>query len=390
MPLCRHIFCGELSFDTSRICYIVASMALSKPDMRVFNRSVRDDHAMFDGCLVAVCENSSNWTRSKIRNAPVTLDHFREDAQRRIAEGIAGTPELKGQDVSDRRLLLRHLAHRLTVISGNYIHAVGDPLSEVLVHIRTNLALVARNRCIVLQDPDHPLQEHPRIKYERLNTSKGQENMATLPAAAEDAALAKYIVGPNPHMDSQTDHTESLLRKWVPYLIDVDSTHLVTEMKELRMKLLQMLRSQPFLFPELRLKLLNVVLADWKEEYFSGGHEEEFNRIEDEVQAETGVREIFNQSDDEILRQCFEKQLSPAEIPAEMAEKLLSRKPALEHLVMQATDRQDWELLQRVANAFSEYTTKLRLDIAHLGHLGIAMLTQSRNMEMDTLKDALT
>ena len=126
-------------------------------------------------------------------------------------------------------------------------------------------------------------------------------------------------------------------------------------------------------------------MADWEREYLSGNHGEEFDRIEAEVQGETGTAGILNASDAQILEKCFELPLRSGDMDESMAERLLARKPILEHVVLRAVERQDWDFLRRIVDVFLKFYKRLDPTIAELGHLGLALFSQDRDMDAEKL-----
>jgi len=343
------------------------------PDMRVFDATVANDHALFDACLVRLGEKKSNWTRSKLQgDVPITLDHLRYDTQRKLAAHLKSVPELESQQFPDNRLLLQHIAHMLTNLSAKYIHTWQEPVEEMIVVMRTNLDLVTRSKQMAIQDDNHPLRNHFKKKIGTAYVdNSGQIPMPYIPARSEDVAVTKYIVGPSPHRDSQTAHTEKVLRAISPYLMEINDGQLEINLRELRQRLRSLLNGKTQFTPDLRQQMINVIWAD-REQQLSEDNTDLFDEIAAEVRSDTGIEDVFTHPDPSFtLDECISKPLAAAQ-SEDALNRLRRRKPVLEFFVQDAVDRNDDDFLEELYGVIVKYMDKLDMDYGETGHLGLA------------------
>lgn len=346
------------------------------PDMRVFDQTVARDHALFDGCLVRLCDEKSNWTKSRLQGqVPVALAHFRYDTQRRLAAHLRQTPDFQREDLSDRRIILQHIAHWFTILSAKYLHTWQEPMEEVIMAVRSNLRIVMQERKIVLQDSQHPLQRHPmkRIGDFQECCPSGCSRVAHIdyvPAKPPDALIAQYIVGPRPLDESAMAHTARILQSISPWLMELDAGQMDIQLLPLRGELRRQLQGRQHFTDSLRHDLVTAIVADWERTYFAAGDATLFDTIAAEVREETGVEDIFNEPAETQIRECFSRPLAQ-ELTDRRREQLLRRRPVLELLVRQAIESEDEDRFKSMCRMVLEYRAALDLSYGAMEHLGL-------------------
>jgi len=352
--------------------------------MRTFDRTAAGNHALFDACLVHLFENSSNWTKAKWHgNTPITLEHFRYDAQRKLAACLQQVPELKEQDLSDRRVILQHIAHWWTILSAKYLHTWQEPVEEMIVALRTNLHLVTQHRKIVLQDEQHPLQKNPMKRFDTFveedppgSHCLKEKRVSFVPAKPQDTLITRYIVGPHPENDRATEHTQTLLRHISPFLMELDLGQVESTLFALRQQLRSLLKGKRSAFsPSLRHAVTEAIVADWQQQYFEPDDQSLFSTIEEEVRSEMAtfgieVDDVFRLSSSQQLEYCFTLPLAQ-ELSSTMRDRLIRRRPVLEYIVQQAIQEKDGPLLNKLYDTMLVMMQKLDLKYGDIGHLGL-------------------
>lgn len=352
--------------------------------MRTFDRTAAGNHDLFDACLVHLFENRSNWTKSKLHGSvPITLGHVRYDTQRKLAAHLQQVPELKQQDLSDRRVILQHIAHWWTILSAQYLHTWQEPVEEMIIALRTNLNVVTQHRKIVLQDEQNPLQTNPMKGFDTFTEEDPpgsrclkEKRVSFVPAKPPDALITRYIVGPHPENDRATEHTQTLLQHISPFLMELDLGQVESTLFGLRKQLRSILKGKQSAFSStLRSAVVEAIIADWNQQYFETDDQSLFSTIAEEVRSEMAtyeikVDDIFRSSPSEQLEYCFTRPLAQ-KITLTMRDRLIRRRPVLEYIVQQAMQNKDEPLLNRLYDTMLAMMQKLDLKYGDIGHLGL-------------------
>ncbi|MDA1208978.1 MAG: hypothetical protein O2904_03015 [bacterium] len=353
-------------------------MAKAKPDMRIF-KSLDADHTLFDACLVRQFQDESNWTHSTLEgNIPITLDHFRAHARDQLVTACKSIPTIAGQDYGDRRLLMDHLAQRLVSLSGRFLHTWQAPQDEMIMRFRNALQMVINERGMILEDDDDPLREH--FKTKQRDVMKGDKS-TSLPfissSGQDDAKVAKALLG----SANKPDHTSDILNAYSPMFMEVDYTYVSSPFHTLRRELFDTVSRLGFISDFTQLSLRKEIMADWNAIHNTKEGINEINAIETEIAEQTGTEDILNEFPADVLRICFTEPLAAETLDEQARANLLRRKPILEFLIHQATEQDDTELFQKLAQTFKEYHTKLELGMRELGHLGLILATADNNRD---------
>lgn len=368
-------------------------MPQETPDLRTFNASVAKDHALYDGALVKVFEPYSNWTRSAMGPVPFGVEHFRYHTQQKLAEHLRHAPDeglshgIAKQDLSDRRLLLQHLAHSFTVYWGREVHTFGGDVQEMLMRVRNNMNMLAIHKQLFIEDEGNPLRQHHRVKFH--DTDAGAQ--PAIPMKAEDVALAKYIAGPNPHIhrDPATNkYTQDILLASQPFLAEVDDTNIRRKLLGLRTKMRELLKHEAFLHPDLRTKLLKEISADWEKAFTAEENIAAITAAEEEMSETAGIPSVLNEEVEVVLEKCFGTVLAADTLDDETKQKLLRWRPVLENFAFSAINDGKFELFQgKIVPMLHRYIGKLDMHFGELDHLGIIFAAYADDLELSDFRD---
>ena len=363
------------------------------PDLRTFEASAAKDHALYDGALVKIFDPYSNWTNSTLGEVPFEVGHFRCHTQKKLAEHLRSLPDeglsrgIARQDFSDRRLLLQHLAHRFVIFFGRELHTFGKDPQEILMRIRNNLNLLIAHKHLLIEDEGSPLIGHHKVKY--VGTDAGHN--PAIPMKAEDIALARYIAGPNPHIhgDPATNqHTLDIHAAVQPFLTEIDDTHIVSNLAELRQELRTLLRSATYMSPDLQKKLLAAIMEDWTKTHTTDENIEAISHAADEMDVVAEMGDVLDEEPQVVLEKCFNKLLAAEELDDETKEKLLRWKPIFENFSFAAIDKGDWDFFhQHIVPTLRKYFKKLNKPFGEFGHLGLIFASHGNDVTAEELRD---
>jgi|GEM_PF-2189624 len=372
--------------------------------MRLFDRTIALDHALYDGALVKTFGEYSNWTESTLQAPPFTIEHFRRHTQRKLAESFRQVPDeglgkgIARQDYSERRILLQHLAHCFVRLWGLDIHTHRSDVQEAVRCLRINLFEIIRGKKLLVIFENNPLRNHHTAKYEQ--TNEGMQPAIRM--RDDDIALARYIAGPQPHMHGSpaiNQYTLDILRAVEPFLTEIDETHIHRTLLHLRQKLRCALAGQFLQTSELQQKLLQLIADDWDDMHSSEDNAAALSTIEEEMARDTGAEHILDTPSQTILDQCFSVPLAAEQIDDTMRAKLLRRRPILEFLMHSALKRHDGEepteratrlrfFYDAVLPTVRSYFQKLDLRLGDLGHLGLILATHSQSVTTEELHNS--
>jgi len=365
------------------------------PDMRVFDRTVANDHAIYDAALAKTFEHCSKWTRSTIGTVPLTIDHFRHDTLTRLQLFLGQVPDeglskgIAKQDLSDRRILQQHLANQFVLLWGRGVHVCGQDEQEVLQVMRKNLNDLIVRKLLFLDDLDSPLHRNHRAKSTRYSD---EGSLPAIKMKDDDVALAKFIAGPNSHIlgnPAINQHTLDILRQVQPFLATVDSTHITSPLLELRQRIREMLSRRTVITSDFRFKVLKVIADDWIEVHSEEEQLEALAAIEEEFK-EAGIDSLLDRSPEFILKTCFEDDLAADEIDEATRKRLLRRQPILEYFVFETIRKEDTKLgFEHVIPIFQKYFAKVSPRHEESGHLGISYLICEEKFEAQIVRNQL-
>lgn len=371
--------------------------------MRVFDRTIARDHALFDGALVRVFQEHSNWTESTLQAPPFTIDHFRQHARRKFAEFLRKVPDeglgkgIARQDYSDRRILLQHLAHCFVRWWGMDIHTFRNDVQDIVRRMRINLFEILKVKKLFVIFENNPLRKHHSVKYEQ--TSEGIQPFIRM--KEDDVTLTRYLAGPEPHMHGSpaiNQYTLDRLKQVEPFLTEIDETYIRRTLGGLREQLRNALNGKVMQTLELQQSLLRLIADDWETTHASEENQAALGAIEEEVAAESGVEHIMEEPPATILHHCFSILLSAETIDDAAREKLLRRRPVLEFIMHSSLRRyegeEEAELRERLGLFYKTilpvaraYFQKLDLKVGGLGHLGLVLISHSQDVGLEELQN---
>lgn len=384
----------------------VMSNQLQSPDMRVFDAAVKGDHALFDTCLTSCFPNNSNWTKVELEGQiPITIAHFHTHARRELSRILKTDPRLGSQDWSERRLLLHHLAMKVTQASGLGIHLWHDSLPEVSNGLRGHFRLAERRKQIPLTEEDHPLRghfkasKHAMFGEHEITTAKAIERrmndptmqltdstsvqIPVLDVSAQDAAVLQEFM--------QAGRIERLMQDALPFMVDIDETSISYPLIDFRMKMLEILEPMQFLHPETKAKLMDMVLEYWEETMASGQASEKLDGIEEEIRQETGIRDILSgqgNSLSKIIDLCIAPILEK-EAAKSRKEKLTARGPLFEYVFCMAMKERDAEAQRKIAALWPKYIACMGKDFRSMGLIAIIANIVGEDASLQKLQSAL-
>jgi hypothetical protein len=363
--------------------------------MRLF-KNVVQDHATYDALLVKQFEHESNWTRSSLPGeVPVTLAHFVEDTRQRLGAHLSTMPELAGQDFGDRRKLLQHLAHKLTLTSGRFLHTWQMHPDEMSLRIRTDLRLIAREGQIVINaDEHHPLEGDYKarpasVDVQLADGSMGKKWVSALKVDTKDQAVAKHLLGPQPNLDSDL-HTQQLLISALPELFYINGEKLRTPLLDLRLRMREKLKHCAVYDDKERnelLKMLQDELQQWLID-----NPDLIDAANEQIPAgkDGAMVDAMECPPDVILDHLIAPLLDKDKIEYADRQLLMKRMPALEFIASQTVDDKNSGNQKRLMHIFEQYCKKLQAHMHELRYFGIAMATQATDVDPDKFQEMLT
>jgi hypothetical protein len=359
------------------------------PDMRLF-QAIEKDHTTYDQCLTKLYESKvSLWTRSTLPgSSPVTTDHFRMDAQRKISNLLADVPALKGQDLSDKRKMMLHIAHELVTRSGMFLHLRQPPNAADIMtkEIRANIRMILTDKVLLIQSDEHPLENDFKKKLFTARNDSGPITLSSVPATSQDAVIAKYLIGPHPNLESDITHLRSIFEQATPYLMSAQPDAIESPLLELRQKLMTMLREQDFFDHDLRIKTAHAIADDWQQTYTESGEAEVLDNIEKEVENETGVKKIIDAKPDIILATVFDALIKKDPEDPDVRAALMRRRPLLDMIVYEAMREENKEVMAKMGDIYRVYSKRLKIEHKDLGHFGLLIAAISETIDIDTYR----
>ena len=346
------------------------------PDMSAFDSEVANDHAKYDGALVKLFENASLWTHSSADNLPIGYEHFVHDARRRLADCLKAVQDggmetgIARQDYCERRIIMDHLANEFVTLWGIGVHTFGRTSQDVASIMHDNLTRLIRTKMLFVTN-DSPLSKH----YKAKPVSGADRIEYALPTSEDDRSLARFLAGPNANTN-RGRHLLDVFEKAQPFLTQIDDTHIISPLLELRRQIRLILEQFETKDERLKLEILDVIFEDWVNEYSKRDKMQLLSDIEAEVEEETVVSDILEEGNLQVvLEHCFETQLKPEKLSDDSRAKLLRRRPALEHIVYTAIKQNQKEFYnRRILEVVRQYFEKLDPLLADSGHLGLIFL----------------
>ncbi len=197
------------------------------------------------------------WYLRPPESTGLTLEQFCEYVHAKLVQTLRpqDVPELKRQDVTQRRRLLRHFCFKLLEQSMYGLTHDSTP-ADVAVGVRNDLTHVTRHGEMVFKSRQHPLYNDPmRAK----SVERGGLQVKVMDVNREDRQLAEWLKGPA--LDQLIAALPGLMRK-------SPDVRLIQYAVPLRRKLRELIEGfglQPYakFSPDERDALLTLIIEEW-------------------------------------------------------------------------------------------------------------------------------
>ncbi len=334
------------------------------------------DHKTFDADLVLLMEKESNWGRSVLEADPgITLAHAREFSRLKLVEYLKTIDGVKNQDLSDQRMVLHHIAHRATMMSGILHHANAYPENLWLEQIRASLGFVAEEKKMLAFDEQDPvvLYGAPYKKKSELEPPHRQY----LQANAADAEIAWHFLGDYAAPKLYLQTTREKLKQAMPFLVEVDETNIERRLLDVRKKILALFEKRVGITPFLRMEALAVLANEWVDGPGNNSMEEFDTMVEEifyEQEGDEDPMDLDHDSLDRILSLSFGKLIGPGAPPLddERRAKTMKRRLLLEFLMMREAIAENDEGVTTIARQYQIYHQALGLRFGDMAYLDLS------------------
>ncbi len=360
------------------------SMPITIPDISGVEEYWSQNHAIYDADLVRFLDEESNWGRANLEADPeIGFEHVREFSRRRLVEYLRTVPDLATQDLSDQRLVLHHIAHVASTMSGILLHANGHTEERWLQEFRQSLHFIAQQKKMVVRSESDPIASHWKKKTELFTIDGVPQHLSVLQGTEKDAAVAWHFLGNCSSPIMNISHTRERIMQAMPFLADADTTYIDRRLEDLRKDILAVFEGRSMVYAYDTKRAMKLLVDHWVEKGPGANSDEVLDALIEEIYFDGNMEEepldLTNDPIDRILRLGFDKFLGEGASPLDEDGRIAleDRRLLLEFLLMREAETAEGDTMpsiKKIAAVYQKYHGALGLRFGDMGHLDLAIM----------------